>query len=85
MMNGNCAVCWSGMAPAGSDAAGSAEEEAEQLEEERQPGSDSIDSGLDPAVSSTGQALPCGHAFHESCIRRWLAQCHGWVSAFLLS
>ena len=28
-------------------------------------------------VRSRGKALPCGHAFHGACIKRWLAQCHG--------
>lgn len=30
-----------------------------------------------------GKALPCGHAFHEACIQRWLAQCHGRAPACL--
>ena len=35
-----------------------------------------------PGQGQPGKALPCGHAFHESCIKRWLKQCHGWA-AFL--
>ena len=71
-MNGSCAVCWGDMessAPAGQSGAdrepqGSRAEAAAEAAKE------------DAEESGPGQSLPCGHAFHRACIRRWLKQCH---------
>ena len=27
-------------------------------------------------IGQLSKALPCGHAFHNTCIQRWLKQCH---------
>lgn len=66
-MNNNCAVCWSEMGPP-------------------MPRAPMLLMGAgSPALASLnatphyapGKSLICGHAFHEACIKQWLAQCHG--------
>ena len=72
-MNNNCAVCWSEMGPP-------------------MPRAPMLLMGAgSPALASLnatphyapGKSLICGHAFHEACIKQWLAQCHGCACACL--
>ena len=68
-MNGSCAVCWGEMgAPL--------PRVAMRLLGAGPPGPPApVD------AHAPGKALPCGHAFHTACIRRWLTQCHGCAPA----
>ena len=80
--NGSCAVCWGGMgAPPSTSAAAAAGLLAGGGAPLRLLGASGPPAQAPPSSSTArgprGKALPCGHAFHGACIRRWLAQCHG--------
>ncbi len=73
-MNNNCAVCWSEMGPPLMPRAplilmGAGGSALAHLHTAPQ--------------SLPGKSLPCGHAFHEACIKQWLVQCHGCAAALL--
>ena len=66
-MNNNCAVCWSEM--------GAPLPRAPMLL--MGAGSPALAALNATPLYAPGKSLACGHAFHEACIKQWLAQCHG--------
>ena len=73
-MNNNCAVCWSEM--------GAPLLRAPMLL--MGAGSPALAALNATPLYAPGKSLACGHAFHEACIKQWLAQCHGCESTLLL-